>query len=235
MKKVKYLRQGESFNYDYELMLPEPLASWDVFDYWERERVESMRENLNKDDILFDVGAEHGWMSVVFAKFCKVFLIEPTKEFWPNIYQTWRANNQYEPVGCYSGLLSNKTTDSDIKSFSWPDEIEGVLLKAMKYQLINDKPDDVKELTLDDLVKRSGIIPTGVTIDVEGAELLVLQGAKKTLENNAVKVWVSIHPDLMKKNFDHKPSDIHIFMERLGYLKKYLATDHERHYYYSKK
>ena len=80
-KKVNYLRKGESLDYEFSLMLPVPLADWDVFDYWERERVESMRDNLIEEDILFDVGAEHGWMSVVFAGFCNIFLIEPTKEF----------------------------------------------------------------------------------------------------------------------------------------------------------
>jgi FkbM family methyltransferase len=232
-KKVSYLRRGESLDYDFTIMLPVPLADWDVFDYWEYERVRSMHDNLNKDDILFDVGAEHGWMSVVFAKFCDVFLIEPTKEFWPNIYETWKANTKKEPAGCYSGLMSHKTDDT-LEDFSWPKESEGELIDVNKYEYINQNSGNIGQMKLDDLVERSGVIPTAITIDVEGAELLVLQGAKRTLAENNLKVWVSIHPDLMEKSFNHTKNDIHNFMEKLGYSKEYLATDHEEHWLYTK-
>ncbi len=233
-KKVKYLRQGESLNYDHIIFLPEPLASWDVYDYWERERVRSMQDNLTKKDILFDVGAESGWMSIVFAKFCKVFLIEPTKEFWPNIYQTWKKNIKDQPIGCYSGLMSDRTDEKKNHLFSWPDECKGELIDKNKYEYINNKSKNIKQMRLDDLVKRSGITPTAITIDVEGAELIVLKGSKKTLKENNLKVWVSIHPDLMKKSFGHLPEEIDKFMVKLGYYSKYLATDHERHYLYTK-
>ena len=33
-KTVPYLRQGQTKVYDYRLKLNEPLASWDVWDYW---------------------------------------------------------------------------------------------------------------------------------------------------------------------------------------------------------
>ena len=87
-KLVKYLRQGQSRNYDYELMLNEPLASWDVWDYWESARVKSMEKELNRGDILFDVGSETGWCNLVYAKIVgpeNMVLIEPSPEFWPNI------------------------------------------------------------------------------------------------------------------------------------------------------
>lgn len=238
-KKVGYLKDNlkaspEHTFYHYQLMLPEPLANWDVFDYWEVERVESMSLNLDQSDILFDVGAEHGWMSVVFSKFCQVFLIEPTKEFWPNIYQTWKANKCEAPIGCYSGLMSNKTDDKTYNLFLWPKESKGKLIDQNKYEYINQQSGGIKQMKLDDLVKRSGITPTALTIDVEGAELEVLKGAKKTLIENNLKVWVSIHPDLMLKGFDHEPDHIHDFMEELGYKGEHLATDHEQHWFYTR-
>ena len=81
---------------------------------------------------------------------------------------------------------------------------------------------------------RAEIFPTALTIDVEGAELLVLWGAEKTLAENSLKVWVSIHEDLMERDFGRTTHEVHTFMEGLGYSGEHLATDHEEHYFYTK-
>lgn len=232
-KEVNYIRQGESLNYDYKLLLPEPLADWDTFDYWEKERVISMRENLKHTDVLFDVGAEHGWMSVVFAKFCKVFLIEPTKEFWPNIYETWIRNVSTQPVGCFSGLVSDYTNvELEKESFGWPLEITGDLIDKNKYRYLHENHEDLKVTTIDDIVNASFIKPTALTIDVEGAESLVLKGAINLLKNNKIKVWVSIHPDLSLRDYKVSREEVLKFMVDLGYKGTLLGTDHEEHWFF---
>ena len=116
----------------------------------------------------------------------------------------------------------------------WPKESKGELVSVNRYEYINQHSVGIKQMKLDDLVERSGITPTAITIDVEGAELLVLEGAEKTLTENDLKVWVSIHPDLMEESFNKTKADVHRFMENLGYSKRYLATDHEEHYLYLK-
>jgi FkbM family methyltransferase len=236
-KKVKYLKipwqtTNEAADWQFEIILPEPLASWDVFAIWERERVLSMRDNLTKDDILFDVGAEHGWMSVVFSRFCKVFLIEPTPEFWPNIFQTWIKNNDYDPEGCFCGLIGDKSNCKP-DNFAWPKEFAGDMIDKNKYLYLDQCSNDTQIITIDDLVARSGVKPTALTIDVEGWELSVLKGAYKLLSENKIKVWVSVHPDLASK-IGIGENDVDNYMKSLGYVGKLLAVDHETHMYYQK-
>ena len=77
-------------------------------------------------------------------------------------------------------------------------------------------------------------MPSAITIDVEGAELLVLRGAQKTLKENNVKVWVSIHPDLSQKDYKKSKNDLLEFMEKIGYQSELLGIDHEEHHYFSK-
>jgi len=234
-KKINYLRHGETNKYDHQIWLPEPLANWDVYDYWEKERDRSMESKLNKNDILFDIGAESGWMSVVFAKFCKVFLIEPTKEFWANIYQTWIKNRTEMPIGFFSGLIGKETNITEFPEFDkFPHEILDEMIDKNKYQYIHQHSDDIKMMSLDDLVKESGVTPTALTIDVEGGEFDVLIGGSKTLLENNLKVWVSIHPDLLEKDYDNQIDGIHQFMKERGYLGVHLATDHEEHWFYEK-
>lgn len=236
-KPVNYIKTSdvgpyENHKWEFQITLPEPLANWDVFDYWEKERVHSMRDNLNPDDILFDVGAEHGWMSVVFAKFCKVFLIEPTPEFWPNIRETWLKNVDSYPIGCFCGLIGEKSNcQQDV--FRWPKECTGELIDKNKYLYLNQAPEGTKILSIDDLVKLSNVKPTALTIDVEGYELDVLKGANKLLSENSIKVWVSIHPDLAEKIGNSK-NEVMDYMLSLGYVANYLSTDHEEHWLFTK-
>lgn len=236
-KSTGILRIGETRDYQYRFDLPRPLADWDVWDYWERARFESMREHLNQGMVLFDIGTEQGWCNLAYASMVgpqNMVLIEPTPDFWPNIEATWERNYPgIRPLACYDGLLGNKTTDPRTSFADWPAGSDGPLIDRNKYQYIHEHSDGVSEMTLNDLVERSGIIPDAVTMDVEGAELLVLQGAEQTLRTHHPLVWVSVHPDLGERDYGVVPEQVHGFMDGLGYTRQHLATDHEEHWLYA--
>lgn len=230
--------------YEYQFKLPVPLADWDVFDYWERARFHSMRDNLSPGDVLFDVGTEQGWCNLLYASFVgpeNMVLIEPTAEFWPNIHATWCQNfGEARPRAAFCGLLSDRTTEPprtsspDSPAFApWPVQVAGPLIDRNRYQYIHDNTENVPELRLDDFVERSGITPAAITMDVEGAELLVLRGAEHTLRTHHPLVWVSIHPDLGERDYGIIPKHVHRFMAECGYSGEHLATDHEEHWYFS--
>ena len=233
-KTVRFLeRPDETFEYQYQL--PVPLADWDVFACWERERFHSMRDNLSRGDILFDIGTEQGWCNLIYADIVgpeNMVLIEPTVQFWPNIRATWERNYDQLPLACYLGLLSD-ITNTKLKKFApWPAASLGLLIDRNKYQYIHEHEDNVTQMTLDDLVNRSKIVPDAITMDVEGAEILILQGADKTLRLHRPKVWISVHPDLIERDYHATADDVHTFMDELGYTATHLATDHEEHWFY---
>ena len=244
-KKVKYLKEPltaspEHAIWKYEFTLPEPLASWDVFDYWEKERIASMEKNLKKGDVLFDIGTESGWCNLAYAQIVgpeNMVLIEPTKEFWPNIKATWERNNNPKPKAFLSALLSDKISDSLVlnNATEWPEESFGDLIDRNKYQYIHDNGENISEVTLDRWVNETGIVPDALTMDVEGAELLILRGAENTLRTHKPKLFISIHPDLGERDYGVKKEDTLKFLEELGYAGEYLATDHEEHYYFKYK
>ncbi len=231
-KTVQYLERPDE-TFEYELVLPEPLASWDVFGCWERARVHSMRDHLEQGMVLFDVGTEQGWCNLVYARFVgpqNMVLIEPTKEFWPNIRQTWERNFDVAPLACYDGLLSNESTDARMRFYEWPQVSVGELIDRNKYQYIHDN-DGVPQMRLDALAWLCDVRPDAITIDVEGAELLVLAGAAGALVHHPL-VWVSIHPELMERDYNTTPAMVHDFMAGYGYKGTHLATDHEEHWFY---
>lgn len=234
-KTVRYLRKGQSFNYLYQLELNEPLANWDVWDYWEAERIYSMRKHLKQGDIFFDIGTEQGWCNLVYAQIVggeNMVLIEPTKEFWSNIKTLWEKNRDDRPLAFYDGLFSNITND-DRKAFNhYPESSYGDLIDRNKYQYIHENTDGVPEMRLDDFVARTGIVPNVLNIDVEGAELLVLKGAEQTLKTHKPKIYLSIHDDLGRKDYQTTPDDTINFLTELGYKGTHLATNHEAHWYF---
>ena len=223
----------ETFEYSFDL--PMPLADWDVFASWERERFHSMRDNLDVGDVLFDVGTEQGWCNLLYAQFVgaeNMVLIEPTKKFWPNIKATWEANYTAQPLACYDGLISD-ITNTETKVFTpWPAAAAGDLIDRSKYQYVHDHDVEVPQMTLDDLVKRSGIIPNAITVDVEGAEILVIRGALETLIEHRPLVWLSLHDYLLQRDYNATVEDVHQVMESLGYQATFLATNHEQHWLY---
>ena len=240
-KTVKYLQEplgGSPTDsiWKYTLTLPVPLADWDVWDYWEKERIASMEQHLKDGEILFDVGTEHGWCNLVYAKLVgpeNMVLIEPTQEFWPNIRTTWFKNFDVEPMGFYDGLFSDKTTDErTLYPKEWPNSSYGDLIDRNKYQYIHDNGAGIPEITLDEYVKRSGIVPDAITMDTEGSEMLILKGSEKTLKKHHPKLFISIHDDLGLRDYGTKPDEVVQWLAKLGYQGEYLGYDHEAHWYF---
>lgn len=225
--------------WEYRVWLPDWLAEWDVFGDWEVERFNSMRDNLEKGDILFDIGTELAWQSIIYARFVEpqnVVLIEPANVMWPNIRETWQHNFPgVPPLACYAGLMGADTTHTPVlQKNTWPSSAVGDLVHHVSYKYIHEHSQVMDQITVDEYCERTGITPDAMTMDIEGGELLVLHGAEKTLRSNNIKVWVSIHEELGKLNYGFTPKDIHRFMKKCGYKGKYLATDHEEHWYFTK-
>ena len=242
-KLVRYLKEplsatDEEATWKYKFWLNEPLASWDVFSYWEVERIKSMEKHLVQGDVLFDIGTEQGWCNLAYAQMVgpeNMVLIEPTQEFWPNIKALWEKNFKVKPKAFYDGFFSDKTTDN--RTFlveQWPTVSNGDLIDRNKYQYIHDNSENVQECTIDDFVRITNIIPTALTMDTEGSEMLILKGAEKTLRNHDLKVWVSIHDDLGLRDYGVKDTDTIAYLESLGYKGEFLAKDHEQHWYFRK-
>ena len=66
-----------------------------------------------------------------------------------------------------------------------------------------------------------------IKCDVEGAELMVLKGAKKTIANCKPKIILEVF-DSWTQRFSYSPADIDHFLSELGYVKHRLDGDAEQ-------
>jgi FkbM family methyltransferase len=218
----------------YVLELPLPLANWDTLPSWELERIRSMKENLRYGDILYDVGTEMGYFNLFVANFVgpeNLVLIEPTRQFWPNIRATWNRNRPgVSPMAFYDGLIGQVSNDDRTDFTAWPTCADGPLVDRVIYSHLHRDSASTPQLSFDSLVKRVQAVPKAITIDVEGAELLVLRSAERTLREHHPLVWVSVHPEFPTRDYGSADADVHEFMRNLGYC--FRAFSHRSHWLY---
>ncbi len=207
---------------------------------WETERFLSMESLLKPGMILFDCGAFDGWQDVFLSRFVgggqNMVLIEPVAENWANIKATWEANGVDVPRATYMGLIApaSQMKAARLYKSEWPDGPDySNAISVTKFKHITENIESTPATTLSYLAYMSGI-PDAINIDVEGAELLVLESGQDLLREFSPLVWVSIHPEFMKARYDHDDAAVHEFMADLRYRGTYLGTDHESHWLFRK-
>jgi FkbM family methyltransferase len=77
--------------------------------------------------------------------------------------------------------------------------------------------------------------PLLLKCDVEGAELVVLQGARELLSRAAPDILLSVHPAALEADYGHSVADVRNFLDSAGYKQQVLAVDHEEHWWCSRR
>ena len=224
---------------------PDHIADWDAVTGWEKTRFASMEERLRPGMRLLDVGAEHGWISQIYAGFVgggdNMILLEPHPAMWPNIRLIWEHNGLASPVATVRALCGDSLDlhkgDEWMVVRGWVAEAmaSDVEQPATSYQYLHE-PSHVaatSTVTIDWLTGPVGLQVDAITMDIEGAELVALRGATMTLARGlytGLDVWVSIHPDLAERDYGVTDGAVQDFMRDQGYHGVHLGTDHEQHW-----
>lgn len=221
-----------TINKRWTLTLPDhrDLGPW--WDTWERERLASMSDIIGPDDVLYYVGAEQGDMPALCATWgADTVLIEPSPQVWPNMRATYLANDCPEPLATFRGFAGAHDwfATGDAVSSGWCAEAYGDVTDVEGFCNLWERP-DLSVITLNTLATMVAP-PTAISIDVEGSELSVLQGAAAVvLTEHRPIIWVSIHPDFMVDLYGHHPNQVHSLLESHGYVGELLADVHEQHW-----
>jgi len=145
-------------------------------------------------DIIIDAGAFNGSFSIYCSKLVgdkgKIFALEPNDSNYRNLLRNIRLNKVKNIIPLKIGLWSKSTIlklsdDTSLSTF-----IDGMFGKKEKYI-------KVKTTTLDSLVKKYKLKRLNlIKMDIEGAEIEAIKGAKQTLKKLAPKLAIASYHEL---------------------------------------
>lgn len=239
VEMVKCLLNGK-----YELTIPRHRADrpeWYTSEGWEKARLDSMHDHIGPGDVVYYVGAEEGEMPALCQMWgAEVVLFEPNPKVWPNIKAIWEANGLDFPLACFEGFAGNKTKDdaySHVYVDDWmPNAYEEVIGNHGFKELYLEE-EGYSQIEISHLVGygEDGHVkyPTAISIDVEGSEWRVLQGAESLLRSHLKpKIWLSGHPEFMFHQWGEYLTDLRNWIKGFGYKETLLDYKHEVHLFY---
>lgn len=185
---------------------------------YEAENVAFLKEHLKPGDVVFDVGAHLGLMSVISSQLSgpsgKVYAFEPSPSTFDLLRKVLALNTGQAPVVAEQMAVSN--TVGTIRFYLSSDLGSNSNSLVEKHHLNRDAV-EVACTTIDAYVKKQDIdLIHLLKIDAEGSELQVLQGAKEVLLSQRPNVILAIHPRLIRNN-SNEPRDIYKLISSLNY------------------
>ncbi len=148
-------------------------------------------------DVLFDIGANIGVISVILAKKMKhgsvIHAFEPAPQSYNYLKDTARVQKGNARVITVNYAVSNKND-----KLYFTNDGNSCTNHVMATQEKNTIA--VNAITIDEYCQLNNVIPGVIKIDVEGAEFWALEGMRQTLKNNNITVLVEIHQGYLLEN-----------------------------------
>jgi FkbM family methyltransferase len=182
---------------------------------------------LADDDVFFDIGANFGFYALLAAEFIKtgrVCAFEPVSFVFEGLAKNARAAGaNVEAINSAVcdrvGVLDFDQAPACRHTGSSFDEASLRVPGEPRFEFTKVK---VRSTTVDAFRARSGLVPTVIKIDVEGAEHLVIAGARETLAAAAPTVILEV---LKPPNKNQNHRDAARLLQELGYRPHVLTED----------
>jgi len=168
------------------------------FNLIEPIQTQSFIKAVKKGNVLFDVGANVGYYTVLGSKLVgsegKVFSFEPLVRNISYLYRHVEINKLENvniiPCACSDSFaIVNFVQENNTAMGHIEDKIANSSNIKMTVAL---------SITLDEVATKLNIKPSVLKIDVEGAELSVLHGAEAIISNLKPFIFLSVHSDLLR-------------------------------------
>ena len=182
-----------------------------------------LKNELKKGMVVYDVGANIGEISLFCANAlgeeAKVFSFEPMKETFEILKENIAINKFESRIKPFSIALSDRNGEADLYGANEVDEQLGTYEDGFHTLYARDSRSTLLyKIKLETLDSKIGELPPPdfIKIDVEGAELMVLKGAAKTLEKYHPKLMLE-YSEVNCKAAGYNRHDLVNFLKPMGY------------------
>src|SRR5258708_974836 len=162
---------------------------------WNAEEYTALKRHTRAGATVLDVGANVGSYTLLFARWVgdtgHVYAFEPAAASRAGLERHVSIN------GLSSGVTVRAEAISD-RTGSAPFIDAGTHGDNRLVRVATAETRSVPSLSLDDFCGASGISPDVIKIDIEGAELAALRGARRTIAGRgaALALFVELHPGI---------------------------------------
>ncbi len=185
---------------------------------------------VREGDTVFDVGANVGYYTLLFSQIVgrqgEVHAFEPVPDTFAKLASLIRTNDRGKNVYLNQVAIGEACSDKEI--FIPGDDFGQASLaqhQSNSRSQVTTASHVIPVITIDSYVNEKQLNCLDfIKIDVEGYELMCLQGAKNTLARFTPLLYLEIYHDWSKK-FHYAPPDIVAFLQGLGYTDFYLVHD----------
>lgn len=182
----------------------------------EKDYVLQMINELEVNDIFYDIGSSVGLVSINAAKKLtngKVYSFEPDPENILRLNENYKINN----LKNYS-IQNIAVGDTKAKMKLYTSGSNGYSPSLQKVNGINSFI-EVDVQSIDNLLESNEIEePNVIKIDIEGAEMIALKGMKRLLESNKRPrtLFIELHPDFLP-SFSTTTEEIFEYLSQFNY------------------
>jgi FkbM family methyltransferase len=163
---------------------------------WNQAEYEAFRAAAAPGAVALDVGANVGAYTLLLGQWVRpggrVYAFEPAPEAFAGLSAHVRLNGLGDGVTCVRAAAAASTGTATLA-------VDG--LSGANRLDASAGGERVETVTIDDFCRREGIRPSLLKIDVEGAELDVLRGARETIREagDALALFVEMHPTIWRE------------------------------------
>jgi FkbM family methyltransferase len=163
---------------------------------WNPEEYRAFRESVRPGAIVFDVGANVGSYTLLFATWAgptgRVVAFEPAPASRAGLRRHLALNDLAGRVDVVAAAAASMVGLARFRT----DGASGANALAPRNTDPTAATIEVETTTLDAFCEARRLRPDVVKIDVEGAELDVLKGARQVLASDAVQAFLELHPSV---------------------------------------
>ncbi len=209
-----------SKKYSVRMLCPEgdhriaPIESLNFMSYEEKD-ANMILKLAPERGVVFDVGANIGWYSLLIARKyngCQIHAFEPIPKTYSYLEQNIKLNQVPNIVAHHFGLSNER---KDLTFYFYPEGSGNAsstnLSERTDAELITCHVERI-----DDFVSANKLHVDFIKCDVEGAELFAFQGAKETLQRDKPIVFTEMLRKWAAK-FNYHPNEIIGLFSSVGY------------------